>query len=154
MSPLSCFFLVLMSNWHYFWFYDTHSKCTPLVTWGCFTLWATIVIQNAYRVESFSSDYGRDVAQILKTATCNNIFSRNMSYVNLVLFKTIFNYENHCRFKAKRALKALKRNSYSAAEDQIVTIPFSVHSLESSLWVSSLVFPQLIVHVFFPVDRK
>ena len=150
MSPLSCFFLVLMSNWHYFWFYDTHSKCTPLVTWGSFTLWATIV----YRVESFSSDYGRDLAQILKTVTCNNIFSRNMSYVYSVLFKTIFNYENHCRFKAKRALKALKRNSYSAAEDQIVTIPFSVHSLESSLWVSSLVFPQLIVHVFFPVDRK
>lgn len=107
-----------------------------------------------YRVESFWSDYGRDLAQILKTATCNNIFSRNMSYVYLVLFKTIFNYENHCRFKAKRALKALKRNSYSVAEDQIVTIPFSVHSFESSLWVSSLVFPQLIVHVFFPVDRK
>ena len=86
-----------------------------------------------YRVESFWSDYGRDLAQILKTATCNNIFSRNMSYVYSVLFKTIFNYENHCRFKAKRALKALKRNSYSAAEDQIVTSIFCTFPREFAL---------------------
>lgn len=63
MSLLSCFFLVLMSNWHYFWFYDTHSKCTPLVTWGSFTLWATIVIQNALYIAL--NLFGQIMAEIL-----------------------------------------------------------------------------------------